>query len=224
MVRELLLFRCFSPEPMTVSITAPSIALEDVLQQITWVCVDAHISVDRRLHVDPFHLSPCGCDLSLHDLRGSVHVPGGVNPPGPMGRNPSKAHSSINFSSFSLSPLAAKKDFPLRSAASYTQQVCHQFGESTLTSTRQHSTPELYKSELIFVSVAMGVMRCGTAFPILSIVNTDWTSQQPVLLQCISQWFRERNISRAVKTHFSKIHRCSSVPHPPSKRQPRSKS
>lgn len=48
-----------------------------------------------------------------------VHIPGGWNPSGPVGRKPSKAQSSISFSSFSLLPSASAKDFSQRSPANY---------------------------------------------------------------------------------------------------------
>lgn len=52
-----------------------------------------------------------------------VHLPGGKNPSGPVGRNPSKAQSSISFSSFSLFPSAAAKDLAHRSPANYRLQT-----------------------------------------------------------------------------------------------------
>ena len=53
----------------------------------------------------------------------NVQVPRGMNPSGPVGRNPSKAQSSISLSSFSLFPSAAAKDFTQRSPASCKLQV-----------------------------------------------------------------------------------------------------
>lgn len=62
------------------------------------------------------------------------HIPVGVNPSGPVGRNPSKAQSNISLNSFALSPFASEKDFPQRSPANYRLQVCSKVGASVKTS------------------------------------------------------------------------------------------